>query len=126
MPIPASWSPRLLSILRIVVGLGLLQHGMSKYFGIPPFPMPLNPLLYVAGALELVGGALILIGLFTRPAAFILSGMCAVGYVMVHAPQSFFPAVNMGEAIMLYAFICLYLAAAGGGVWSVDAAMKRG
>ena len=79
MPIPANWSPRLLSILRIVAGLGLLQHGMSKYFGIPPFPMPLNPLLYVAGALELVGGALILIGVFTRPAAFILSGMCAVG-----------------------------------------------
>jgi putative oxidoreductase len=126
MPIPASWSPRLLSLLRIVAGLGLLQHGMSKYFGVPPFPMPLNPLLYVAGALELVGGALILIGLFTRPAAFILSGMCAVGYFMVHAPQSLFPAVNMGEAIMLYCFICLYLAAAGGGVWSVDAAMKRG
>jgi len=125
MPIPASWSPRVLSILRIVAGLGLLQHGMSKYFGVPPFPMPLNPLLHVAGAIELVGGALILIGLFTRPAAFILSGMCAVGYFMVHAPQSFFPAVNMGEAIMLYCFICLYLAAAGGGVWSVDAMRKR-
>jgi putative oxidoreductase len=125
MPIPASWSPRILSLLRIVAGLGLLQHGMSKYFGVPPFPMPLNPVLYTGGAIELVGGALILLGLFTRPAAFIASGMCAVGYFLFHAPHSFFPAVNGGEAIMLYAFICLYLAAAGGGVWSLDAARKR-
>jgi putative oxidoreductase len=125
MPIPASWSPRLLSLLRIVAGLGLLQHGLSKYFGVPPFPMPLNPLLYTAGAIELVGGALILIGLFTRPAAFVASGMCAVGYFMVHMPKSFFPAVNGGEAIMLYCFVCLYLAAAGGGVWSVDAMRNR-
>jgi len=125
MPIPASWSPRILSLLRIVAGLGLLQHGMSKYFGIPPFPMPLNPVLYVGGAIELVGGALILLGLFTRPAAFVASGMCAVGYFMFHAPNGFFPAVNGGEAIMLYCFICLYLAAAGGGVWSIDALRKR-
>jgi putative oxidoreductase len=125
MPIPASWSPRILSLLRVVAGLGLLQHGMSKYFGIPPFPMPLNPLLYTAGAIELVGGALILIGLFTRPAAFVASGMCAVGYFMVHAPNSIFPAVNGGEAIMLYCFICFYLAAAGGGIWSLDAMRNR-
>jgi putative oxidoreductase len=125
MPIPATWSPRLLSVLRIVAGLSFLQHGVSKYFGLPPFPMPLNPLLYTAGAIELVAGGLIVLGLFTRPAAFIASGMSAVGYFLVHAPKSFFPAVNQGEAIMLYAFIFLYLAAAGGGAWSIDAARKR-
>lgn len=125
MPIPATWSPKLLSILRIVAGLGFLQHGLSKFFNVPPFPMPLNPLLYAAGTIELVGGALLLIGLFTRPVAFIASGMCAVGYFMVHAPNSFFPAVNGGEAIMLYAFIFLFLAAAGGGAWSADAARGK-
>jgi putative oxidoreductase len=83
--------------------------------------MPLNPLLTVAGCLELGGGALILIGLFTRPVAFILSGMCAVAYFIAHFPKSFFPAANGGEAAMLYCFIFLYLAAAGGGAWSADA-----
>ena len=125
MPIPATWSSQLLSILRIVTGLGFLQHGVSKFFGFPPFPMPLNPLLTVAGTLELVGGALIVIGLFTRPVAFVLSGMCAVAYFIAHAPQGFFPAANGGEAAMLYCFIFLYLAAAGGGVWSADAARKK-
>lgn len=125
MPIPASWSDRLLSVLRIVVGLAFLHHGVSKFFGIPPFPMPLNPLLYVAGTLELVGGALIILGLFTRPVAFVLSGMSAVGYFMVHAPKSFFPSVNGGEAILLYCFIFLFLAAAGGGAWALDAARAR-
>ena len=124
MPIPPAWSPRLLSILRIVAGLGFLHHGTSKFFNLPPFPMSLNPLLYVAGTLEVVGGALILLGLFTRPTAFVLSGMSAVAYFMVHAPQSPFPSVNGGEAAMLYCFVFLYLAAAGGGIWSVDA--KRG
>ncbi|CAN5411001.1 DoxX family protein [soil metagenome] len=126
MPIPATWSSQLLSLLRIVAGLGILQHGVSKFFGVPPFPMALSPMLQAAGAIELVGGALILIGLFTRPAAFIVSGMCAVAYFLAHFPKSFFPAVNGGEAVMLYCFICLYLAAAGGGVWSVDAQRGRG
>ena len=125
MPIPTSWSPQLLSLLRIVAGLGFLQHGVSKYFGIPPFPGQLNPLLYTAGALELVGGALLVVGLFTRPAAFILSGMSAAAYFMVHAPKSFFPAENMGEPAMLYCFIFLYLAGAGAGPWSVDAMRRR-
>ncbi|NIJ18611.1 putative oxidoreductase [Sphingomonas naasensis] len=125
MPIPASWSGPLLSILRIVAGLGFLQHGTSKFFNVPPFPMPLNPLLYAAGTIELVGGALLVIGLLTRPVAFIASGMCAVGYFMVHAKGGFFPSVNGGEAIMLYCFIFLYLAAAGAGPWSVDAARSR-
>lgn len=122
MPIPATWSSQLLSILRIVAGLGFLQHGVSKFFGIPPFPMPLNPLLTTAGVLELVGGTLIVIGLFTRPVAFVLSGMSAAAYFIAHAPQGFFPAANNGEPAMLYCFIFLYLAAAGGGIWSADAA----
>ncbi|MBW8840565.1 MAG: DoxX family protein [Sphingomonadales bacterium] len=121
MPIPATWAPRLLSLLRIVVALGFIEHGTSKFFGLPPFPMPLNPLLYVAGTLELVGGALILLGLFTRPVAFVLSGQMAVAYFLAHAPQGFFPANNGGEAAMLYTFIFLYLAAAGAGPWSLDA-----
>ena len=121
MPIPATWSPKILSILRIVVGLAFLDHGVSKFFNIPPFPMPLNPLLTVAGGLELVGGTLILIGLFTRPVAFVLSGMCAVAYFMAHLPKGFFPLANGGEPAMLYCFIFLYFAAAGGGVWSADA-----
>lgn len=125
MPIPASWSGPLLSVLRIAAALTFLHHGTSKFFGIPPFPMPLSPLLYAAGAIELIGGGLMLIGLFTRPAAFIASGMSAVGYFMFHAPQGFYPSVNHGEAILLYAFIFLYLAAAGAGPWSVDAARSK-
>lgn len=121
MPIPATWSAKLLSVLRIAAGLGFLHHGTSKFFGIPPFPMPLNPLLTAAGAIELVGGALLVIGLFTRPVAFVAAGMSAVGYFLAHAGKGFFPSVNGGETIMLYAFIFLYLAAAGGGAWSVDA-----
>lgn len=125
MPIPASWTPKLLSVLRIAAALGFMQHGTSKLLGFPPFPMPLNPLLYAAGTIELVGGALLLIGLFTRPVAFIASGMSAVGYFMAHAPGGFYPATNGGETIMLYAFIFLYLAAAGGGSWSADAARGK-
>lgn len=125
MPIPATWSPQLLSLLRIVAGLAFMAHGVSKFFGIPPFPMPLNGLLTAAGALELVGGALILVGLFTRPVAFILSGQMAIAYFMFHAPKSFFPSENMGEAAMLFCFIFLYLAAAGAGPWSIDAMRTR-
>ena len=124
MNFPANWTPRALAILRIVAGLGFLHHGVSKFFNVPPFGMPLNGLLTVAGVLELVGGALIILGLFTRPVAFVLSGMSAVAYFMVHAPKSLFPSVNGGEAVMLYCFIFLYLALAGAGAWSLDA--KRG
>ncbi|WP_066795620.1 DoxX family protein [Sphingomonas soli] len=128
MPIPDSWSSKLLSVLRIVAGLGFLHHGTMKFFHLPPPPPgmsgPLNPLMMTAGALELVGGALIVIGLFTRPVAFILSGMMAVAYFMAHAPQGLYPALNGGEPAMLYCFIFLYLAAAGGGIWSVDATRK--
>ncbi|KQS04814.1 DoxX family protein [Sphingomonas sp. Leaf357] len=125
MPIPATWSPKLLALLRIVAGLGFLHHGTSKFFNLPPFPMPLNPLFTVAGVLELAGGALIVLGLLTRPVAFVLAGMSAVAYFMVHAPKSPFPSVNGGEPVMLYCFIFLYLAAAGAGAWSVDATRSR-
>ena len=121
MPIPASWSSNLLAMLRIVAGLGFLHHGTSKFFNLPPFPMPLNSLLTVAGMLELVGGALIVLGFMTRPVAFVLAGMSAVAYFMVHAPKSLYPSVSGGEPAMLYCFIFLYLAAAGAGAWSVDA-----
>ena len=127
MPIPASWSGRLLSVMRIVVALAFFEHGTSKFFGFPPFPMPgpLPPLLMAAGALELVGGALLVIGLFTRPVAFLLSGQMAIAYFMAHAPKGFFPAENGGEAAVLYCFAFLYLAAAGGGAWSADAARGK-
>lgn len=125
MPILAKWSPYLLSLLRFVAGLAFIQHGLSKYFGIPPFPMPMNPLFYTAGAIELVAGALLILGLLTRPAAFLASGMSAVGYFMIHAPLGFFPAVNGGETILLYAFIFLFIASAGAGPISLDAMRQR-
>lgn len=121
MPIPARWSNSLLALLRVVTGLAFLHHGVSKFFGIPPFPLPLTPLLSTAGVLELVGGTLIVLGLFVRPTAFLLSGMSAVAYFLVHAPRGFFPAANGGEPALLYAFVFLYFAAAGGGAWSIDA-----
>jgi putative oxidoreductase len=118
------WAPRLLSVLRIVAGLLFLQHGMQKLFS---FPMrtaaapELISLLGVQGCLEIVGGLLILLGLFTRPVAFVLSGDMAVAYFMAHFPKDFFPARNGGDAAILYCFVFLYLAAAGGGPWSIDA-----
>jgi putative oxidoreductase len=127
MPIPATWSDKLLSVLRIMTALAFMEHGLSKFFGFPmPAPGPLDPLTMASGGIELVGGALLVIGLLTRPVAFIASGMCAVGYFMAHAKTSFFPAVNHGEPILLYCFIFLYLAAAGGGAWSADRAMSKG
>lgn len=127
MPIPATWSDKVLSILRIAAALAFFHHGTSKLFGLPPFPMegPLPPLLIAAALIELIGGGLLLLGLFTRPAAFIASGMSAVGYFMMHAPSSFFPSVNGGEAILLYSFIFLYLATAGGGAWSLDRVLRK-
>ena len=126
MPIPATWSARLLSVMRIVVALVFFSHGISKFFGLPPFPMPMNPLLYAAGGLEVVGGGMLIIGLFTRPVAFVLSGMSAVAYFLAHFPQGPFPIANGGEPAVLYCVVFLDLAAAGGGAWSVDAARARG
>lgn len=125
MPIPAAWSPRLLGVMRVVFGLIFLSHGTSKFFGFPPFAMALNPLLTVAATLELIGGALVVVGLFTRPVAFVLSGMSAAAYFIAHAPKGFFPSANGGEAAVLYCFAFLYLAAAGGGAWSLDAGRGR-
>jgi putative oxidoreductase len=119
-----TWAPRLLSVLRIVTGLLFLDHGTQKLFGFPARVMDapaLFSLLGLQGILEVVGGLLIIVGLFTRPVAFILSGNMAVAYFMAHAPKNFFPALNGGDAAILYCFIFLYLAAAGGGVWSMDA-----
>ena len=113
------------ALLRIVAGLLFLAHGVQKFFNFPvDFPMPLNPMLQAAGVIELVAGGLIVIGLFTRPAAFVASGMSAVGYWMVHGSKSFFPIVNGGEAIALYCFIFLFIATRGAGIWSVDGARK--
>jgi putative oxidoreductase len=127
--IPASWTPRLLSVLRFMTGLLLLEHGLGKWLKFPagayPPTMNLNSMGGYAGIIELVCGILLVLGLLTRPAAFIASGMCAVGYFLVHAPQGFYPILNKGELIVLYCFVLLYIAAAGPGPWSADAAMKK-
>lgn len=123
-----NFSPTLLSVLRIMTGLLLLQHGTAKILGFPESGMAgmdLTSLPGIAGILELVGGALLVIGLFTRPVAFILAGMLAVAYFMVHAPQGFYPLLNGGELAALYCFVMLYLAAAGGGPFSADRAMRN-
>lgn len=126
----AIWTPRVLSILRIVTGLLFLHHGSQKLFGFPPSDHPagdfqLLSLVGIAGILEFFGGVLVLIGLFTRPVALILSGQMAVAYFMAHAPQHFLPIVNRGELAVLYCFVFLYLAFAGGGPWSVDRCLRR-
>jgi putative oxidoreductase len=120
-----TWEPRMLSILRIMAGLPFFQTGTSKLLN---FPSPVTPRAYdlftlnpgLQGPLELIGGLLVVLGLFTRPVAFILAGDMAVAYFMSHAPRNFFPAINGGTAAILYCFIFLYLFAAGGGVWSLD------
>jgi putative oxidoreductase len=118
----AAWDTYLLSILRIMAGLLFMEHGMSKLFNFPPGPLhPSFPaLLWFAGVLECFGGALVALGLLTRPVAFLLSGEMAIGYFTAHAPRNFFPMVNGGDAAVLYCFVFLYLVFAGGGAWSVD------
>jgi putative oxidoreductase len=121
------WQPQLLAILRIVVGLLFLEHATQKFlhFPTPLMPGPLPPIEIAAGVIELLTGILLTIGLFTRLIAFIASGEMAIGYFMFHFPKSFWPAVNMGEAAILYCFIFLYFAAAGPGAWSIDGALAR-
>lgn len=118
------WTPRILGILRIIVGFLFLQHGTAKLFGMPHIAMfdgiQLVSLLGLAGVLELAGGFLVLIGLFTRPAAFILSGQMAVAYFIAHAPHGFLPILNQGELAVIYCFVFLYLSVVGAGAWSVD------
>lgn len=124
------WEPRMLSILRIMVGLLYLEHGLSKIFNFPPQanarPYVLMTLVPgLAGLLESIGGALLAAGLFTRIVAFILSGEMAFAYFMSHAPRNFFPVLNGGDAAILYCFIFLYFFFAGGGEWSLDRALFR-
>ena len=124
-----TWSPRLLSVLRIVAGLLFILHGTWKFFGFPMAgpggPVPLMSQMGLAGVLEIVGGLLVLVGLFTRPVAFVLSGEMAVAYFTAHAPRGLYPLTNGGEVGVLFCFIFLYLAAAGGGPWSADAARDK-
>ena len=123
------FSGQLLSILRIVTALLFMTHGTSKILGFPFNPryenLPLLSLTGIAGLLELVGGLLLALGLFTRPVAFILSGEMAVAYFMAHAPRAFLPLVNQGELAVLYCFVFLYLWIAGAGPWSLDALRRR-
>jgi putative oxidoreductase len=118
-------APHLLSLLRIMAALLLLQHGTQKLLGFPPMPPGRSApefltLIWFAGVIELIGGVLLAIGLFSRTTAFILSGELAAAYWIGHASRGFFPIVNAGELAALYSFVFLYLAAAGPGPWSVD------
>ena len=126
----APWSPQFLSVMRIAVGLVFLQHPAAKFLGFPHvayfdnlqiFSWPIG----IAGIIETIFGLLLFFGLFTRVAAFILSGEMAVAYFMAHAPQGFYPLLNMGEAAVLFCFVFLYIAAAGPGPWSIDEMMGR-
>ena len=119
-------APYVLSITRIVVALLFFEHGLSKMFGFPGAHVaPALTLQWFSGAIEFVGGALLAAGFFTRLSAFIMSGEMAFAYWMAHAPKSPFPVVNGGDAAILYCFLFLYLAFAGGGPWSVDASLRR-
>jgi putative oxidoreductase len=123
------WTPRILGILRIITGFLFLQHGMAKLFGIPHIAMfdglHLFSLLGLAGILELVGGSLVLIGLFTSQTAFILSGEMAFAYFMAHAPHGFLPILNQGELAVMFCFVFLYFSVAGAGSFSIDGMRKK-
>ena len=129
-PSSSPWTGRMLSILRIVTGAVFFTSGSMKLFGYPPSPVPMPPFtilsqMGIGGLLEVIGGTLIVIGLFTRPVAFVLAGEMAVAYFQFHFPQSFFPTVSNGVPAVLDCFIFLYLMLAGGGPWSVDAMIAR-
>jgi putative oxidoreductase len=122
------WAPQLLSVLRIVAALIFIEHGTQKFLGFPAAPANGFPaflsLLWWQGAIELAGGILLLLGLFTRAVAFVLAGDMAFAYWMVHAPKNFYPALNGGDAAILYCFVFLYIACAGGGAWSLDRSFR--
>lgn len=118
------WTARTLSVLRIMTALLFMEHGTSKLFGFPPSPMAVHSLMsmiFFSAVLEAAGGFLLVLGLFTRPVAFILCGEMAVAYFMVHAPHSFFPLLNQGDSAIQFCFVFLYLFFAGPGPWSLDA-----
>jgi putative oxidoreductase len=123
-----SLRPHLLSALRIITGLLFLQHGTTKFLGLPQSQftgVPVTSIYGIAGLFELIGGALLVLGLFTRPVAFVLSGVMAVAYFHDHAPQNFYPILNGGELAIAFCFAFLYLSAAGGGPWSLDAIIRK-
>ena len=124
------WSDRALAVLRIVAGAVFMSYGTMKLFGYPPSPQPMPPFdlasqLGIAGVLETFGGLAIVLGLLTRPVAFVLAGEMAVAYFQAHAPRSIFPVVNNGVPAVLYCFLFLYLSAAGAGAWSIDRLLRR-
>ena len=123
-----SFSSYVLSVVRIVVGLLFLEHGTAKFLGFPATQRAPEALSMsgVGGLLELIGGALIVVGLLTRPVAFLLCGEMAVAYFYAHFPRNFFPVINGGDAAILYCFVFLYLMFAGAGPWSLDALLARG
>ncbi|MEI9814432.1 MAG: DoxX family protein [Acidobacteriota bacterium] len=124
--IPPSFEPQLRSVLRVIAGFTFSLHGYQKLFGLFGGPqVGLGSMIGLASVLETIGGGLIILGLFTRPAAFLLSGQMAVAYFMVHFPMSFWPIVNGGEITVLYCFIFLWLSAAGAGSWSLDHMLGR-
>ncbi|GBU18985.1 MULTISPECIES: DoxX family protein [Methylobacterium] len=128
LPRLSGYAPIALALLRVVSGLLFLEHGTQKLLNFPPRSMPapeLLSLLGVQGVIEIVGGVLIILGLFTRPTAFLLSGNMAVAYFMAHGSKNFFPAVNGGDAAILFCFVFLYLAAAGPGAYSLDGRGRR-
>jgi len=123
-----SWAPYVLSLLRIMTGLLFLQYGMAKLLKFPAMPLfkdvTLFSLLGLAGTIELIGSVLVILGLFTRPVAFILAGEMAFAYFFGHAPQGFLPILNGGNLAILFCFVFFYLSFAGGGPWSLDALRK--
>ena len=125
----SKWAPTVLGLLRIVTGFLFLQHGSAKLLGVPHVVMfdglQIMSLMGFAGVLELLGGTLVMVGLFTRPVAFILSGQMAVAYFMAHAPGGFLPILNEGELAVMYSFVFLYFSAAGAGAFSVDSMLKK-
>jgi putative oxidoreductase len=124
-----TWSPRVLSLLRVITALLFMQHGLMKLFDFPGpqqgAPDPLPAILVAAAWIEVVGGGLIALGLFTRAAAFLCSGTMAVAYFTAHGSQGFWPALNGGELAILFCFVFFYLVFAGGGPWSLDAIVRK-
>ncbi|MBL8556352.1 MAG: DoxX family protein [Phenylobacterium sp.] len=129
MPKLAAWSPRVLSVLRVMTALLFMEHGLMKLLAFPGpqpgVPDPLPAILLAAAWIEVVGGGLIALGLFTRAAAFLCSGQMAVGYFTAHASKGFWPGLNGGDAAILFCFIFLYLVFAGPGPWSLDAVVRK-